>query len=48
MIILYKYGEDELFENCAGEKQRVNDMKNVIRPILKYQIPALENFLKKY
>ena len=48
MIILYRYGEDELFENSVGEKQRVNDMKNVRRPILKYQIPALESFLKKY
>lgn len=48
MIILYRYGEDELFENSVGEKQRVNDMEKVIRPVLKYQIPALESFLMKY
>jgi hypothetical protein len=36
-----------VFENMAGDKQRVIDM-NIHRQDLKYQIPALEEFLMKY
>lgn len=47
MIILYKYGTNEVFENMTGDKQRITDM-NIHRQDLKYQIPALEEFLMKY
>lgn len=46
MIILYKYGTNEIFENCVGDKQRVTDMW-VKHQVLKYQIPALEEFMMK-
>lgn len=47
MILLYKYGTNEVFENVVGDKQRVTDME-IKRKKFSYLIPALEKFLMKY
>ena len=47
MILLYKYGTNEVFENVVGDKQRVINME-VKRKTFSYLISALEKFLMKY
>ena len=47
MIIIYKYGSNEVFENCRGERIKLKNMQ-VVRHCFKYEIPALEQFMLVY